>query len=128
MVEGISSPTDLVEFDKDTLQQVADNLRHPGGRVSNPDGGGGTIPTPVSVFGAKSQKRLLVISDLVHYYYMVGRDVTAANVCYTQVGKNFETQWKALKARKDGDVPNVPNGTGFYLVRGAVILVIIVVF
>ena len=69
------------------------------------------ISTPVFVFGAKSQKRLLVISDLVCYYDMVGRDVTAANVCYTHVGKSFETQWKALKARKDGGVPDVPKIT-----------------
>ena len=35
--EGIASPSDLVDFEKDTLAMVAENLRHPGGREPNPD-------------------------------------------------------------------------------------------
>ena len=57
--EGIDSVDDLSDFDKDTLQQVADNLRRPGGRIQDPTPGavvGATIPTPPFVFGAKSQK------------------------------------------------------------------------
>ncbi len=60
--EGIDTVLDLADFDKDTLKQVADNLRRPGGRVPEPDPGaaaGATIPTPTSVFGSKSQMRLL---------------------------------------------------------------------
>ena len=66
--EGISDVDDLADFDKDGLQQVADNLRRPGGRISDPAAGaaaGATIPTPTFVFGAKSQKRLLVACELV---------------------------------------------------------------
>ena len=33
--EGISSPIDLVDFEKDTLAMVAENLRRPGGREPN---------------------------------------------------------------------------------------------
>ena len=29
--EGISRPDDLVDFDKDTIKQIADNLRRPAG-------------------------------------------------------------------------------------------------
>jgi hypothetical protein len=57
--EGISTVDDLSDFDKDTLKQVADNLRHPGGRIQDPTPGavvGATIPTPPFVFGAMSQK------------------------------------------------------------------------
>ena len=57
--EGISIVDDLNDFDKDTLQQVADNLRRPGGRIPDPTPGaapGATIPTTPFVFGAKSQK------------------------------------------------------------------------
>ena len=56
--EGITLVSDLVDFDKNSLQQLADNLRHPGGRVPDPNPGappGSTIPTPLFVFGAKSQ-------------------------------------------------------------------------
>jgi len=69
--EGIETLDDLADFDKDSLQQLADNLWHPGGRVPNPNpvaaAAGATIPTPPFVFGAKSQKCLLVACDLVRY-------------------------------------------------------------
>ena len=48
-LEGIQTVDDLTYFDKEALQQLADNLHHPGGRVPNPDPGaaaGSTIPTP----------------------------------------------------------------------------------
>ena len=47
--EGIEAVSDLADFDKDSLQQLADNLRCPGGHVPDPNPGappGATIPTP----------------------------------------------------------------------------------
>jgi len=35
--EGIVTPGDLIDFDKDTIVMVAENLRRPGGREPNPD-------------------------------------------------------------------------------------------
>ena len=35
--EGITLVADLADFDKDSLQQLVDNLRHPGGRVLDPN-------------------------------------------------------------------------------------------
>ena len=110
--EGITAVSDLADFDKDGLQQLADNLRRPGGRVPDPNPGaaaGATIPTPSFVFGAKSQKRIAVACDLVRFYDTVGRDLTAANLQWTNVMKNFEIQWKALKDRKKEDIPDVPK-------------------
>jgi len=55
--EGIEHLADLLDFDKEALRQVAENLRRPGGRVPNPDPAadpGDTILTPPFVFGAKS--------------------------------------------------------------------------
>ena len=46
-LEGIQSIADLADFEKDSLQQIADNLRKPGGRVH-----GATIPTPAFTYGA----------------------------------------------------------------------------
>ena len=37
--EGIEVVADLADFDKDSLQQLADNLRCPGGHVLNPNPG-----------------------------------------------------------------------------------------
>lgn len=108
--EGIADVDDLGEFDKDGLANLADNLRRPPGRIPDPNGGGATIPTPAFVFGAKSQKRLKVACDLVRYYETVGRELTAANIRWFNVMKNFEIQWKALKERQDGDdTPDVPK-------------------
>ena len=105
---------DLADFEKQSLQQLADNLRKPGGRVPDPDPNTAleaTIPMPAFTYGAKSQKRLTVASDLVRYYQTVGRDLTAANIQWNQVMSNFEIQWKALKGRKDEDDPDVPKIT-----------------
>ena len=91
---------DLADFDKDTLQQLVDNLRHPGERVLDPNRGappGSTIPTPPFVFGAKSQKHIDVPCDLVKYYTTVGHDLTAANLQWSTIMKNFKIQWPASK-------------------------------
>ncbi len=112
VIEGITTVDDLAEFDKDSLQQLADNLRRPGGRVPHPDinpPDGTTIPTPPFTFGIKSQKRLLVATDLVKYYDATGRALTAGNLQWNHVMKNFEVQWKALKAKKEEDPPDVPK-------------------
>jgi hypothetical protein len=61
------------------------------------------------VFGAKSQKRLTVATDMIKYCDATGRDYTAANLQWTHVMKNFETQWKALKAQQKEDPPETPK-------------------
>jgi hypothetical protein len=96
VAEGINSVDDLSEFDKDTIQQVASNLRRP--PAGNPH-----------VFGAKSQKRLIAACEIIRFYETVGRNLTAANIMWNTVIKNFEIQWKALKDKKDGDEPDTPK-------------------
>ena len=112
--EGIQAVSDLADFEKQSLQQLADNLRKPGGRIPHPNPNaalGATIPMRAFTYGAKSQKRLTVACDLVRFYQTVGRDLTAANIQWNQVMSNFEIQWKALKDRKDEDDPDVPKIT-----------------
>ena len=113
-LEGISAVDDLADFNKDSLKQLADNLHHPGGCIPDPNPmavAGATIPMPAFVFGAKSQARLSVACDLVRFYNTVGCDLTAANMHWIQIAKNFETQWKALKSLKDEDDPDDPKIT-----------------
>jgi len=110
--EGMDTVESLADFDKETLSQLADNLRRPGGRIPDPNPGaapGATIPTPAFTFGAKSQKRIGVMCELVRYYLATGRTVTAANIRWGTIGLNFEHQWKAIKDQKDKDVPDVPK-------------------
>jgi hypothetical protein len=90
--EGITNVQDLADFDKESIQQLADNLRRPGGRVLDPNTNaapGATIPTPAFVFGAKSQKRLQVATDLIKYYDATGRDYTTSNLQWTNAMKNL---------------------------------------
>ena len=66
--EEAQSVADLADFEKQSLQQCADNLRKPGGRVPDPNPNaapGATIPTQAFTYGAKSQRRLTVACDLV---------------------------------------------------------------
>ena len=117
-VEEINLVGDLADFDKDTLKQLAENLRRPVGRIPDPTAGqpggapaGATIPTPSFVFGAKSQKRIGVACNLVRFYNTIGRDLAPANIRWNEVIKNFEPQWAALVERKDNDAPDVPKIT-----------------
>ena len=110
--EGITSVSDLADFNKDSLQQRADNLRRPGGRIPDPNPAaqpGSTIPTPPFIFGAKSQRRIAVACDLVNYYRTVGCDLTAANLQWNTLMKNFDVQWTALKEKKGEDSPETPK-------------------
>ena len=64
---------------------------------------------PLFVFDAKSQHRLMVACELVHYYNTIRHDLSAGNMRWSNVMKNFEIQWKALKERKEADDPDVPK-------------------
>ena len=68
----------LGEIDKDTLQHIDNNLGRPGGRVTDPNYVPPnhmpfpapvvpTVPTPLFIFGAKSQKCLQVACELVRF-------------------------------------------------------------
>ena len=94
-VEGIEVVADLADFDKDSLQQLVDNLRRPGGHVPDPNPGapaGATITTPPFVFGVKSQKLIAIACDLVRFYAAVCCDLTAANLQWSTIMKNFKIQ------------------------------------
>jgi hypothetical protein len=94
--KGINTVDDFAEFDKDTINQIASNLRCP------PAG-------QHYVVGAKSQKRLMAATKTVRYYDTVGQTLTSANLMWDTVIERFKIQWKALKHKKDGDEPETPK-------------------
>ena len=54
--EGIQLIGDLADFEKQSLQQLADNLRKPGGRIADPSPNaalGATIRMPAFTYGEK---------------------------------------------------------------------------
>jgi hypothetical protein len=66
--EGITSVDDLAEFRKETISEVAQNLRLPGGREPNPD--------PNTPQGSTSPVQP-VAAELLRYYETVGRATTS---------------------------------------------------
>ena len=111
-IEVITTISDMADFEKETLQQMANNLRKPGGRVPDPNpaaAAGATIPTLPFVFGASLQHRLTVSCELVRYYNTIGRDLSAGNMLWSNVMKNFDIQSKALKECKEVDDPDIPK-------------------
>lgn len=112
MAEGIAMVKDLEEFNDDELKAVQENLTKPAGTVPDTNNVNQRIPAPSSVLGAKSVKRLKVAAVVaVRYYQIVGRDIDAINMHYTNVLKNFGEQWDAIKQKEKDDEPNVPKIT-----------------
>jgi hypothetical protein len=128
VIEGITEVDDLAEYDKESWLVLAQNLKKPSGRIPNPDhvpaqaGANAeaiaaanaiptTIPQPPLVLGAKSQKRLLVASEIVRFYLTIGREIQAGAMMWDPVLKNFDLQWKALETRMksnaDQEVPKI---------------------
>jgi len=99
LVEHIADPGDLIDQDEQTFQQIARNLSRPAN---------GHAPY---VFGASSQQRLLVMSDLVRYYASVGRNHTVANLNYQTTGRSFKLSYSlhAKKKLADNKDPPVPS-------------------
>jgi hypothetical protein len=116
--EGIDHPSDLLEFKKDSLKQIAENLRRPSGRIPDPnagaDGGppvGATISTPPFVLGAKSLQRLITAADIVRYYEACNRPLTAANMQWDPIVRTFQANWEALTTKAGKDAPDTPKIT-----------------
>jgi hypothetical protein len=96
--EGIESPQDLIDFDKDTLHQLAENLRKAPGKESY-------------ALSAKSHKRMLETAEFMRFYQTIGREVDMECIQYETVTKDFMEQWKSLKSRQAAAKPEVPKIT-----------------
>ena len=79
--QGLVSPDDFADFNEDTL-----NIAFKNTRTANP---------PVSI-PAKSTQRLIVASIAYEYYTTTQRKITPQNMHYTNVLRDFYTEWKAI--------------------------------
>lgn len=110
MAEGIATVDDLGEFEDRDFKAIQENLRKPGGTVPDPADASNRIPTPSYVLGAKSLKRLKIAAAAVRYYETIGRELTAANMHFQNVLRNFGEQWEAILKKEtedEGDVPKI---------------------
>ena len=97
--EGLETVDDFAEFDDESLNQIIDNIRRPGGGILDPNPGaatGATIPTPSFVFGSKSQLRLKAAITIAKYYGTVGRTPSAGNMRWNSVIKTLIEHWRSL--------------------------------
>ena len=89
--EEITMLDDLDGFDKSILNQMAVNLRRPGGRMldlNRNTGRGATMHTPIFILGAKTQLRLNATTEIVNHYGTIRYLLTAGNTQWTVI-KNF---------------------------------------
>lgn len=96
--QGIKSPIDLIDFDKDGIDKLIENIQ----KISKKQEG---------FIGAKSQKRLTEAAELVWFYNEIGREIEAGSMDYESVIWDFMKQWTAIKemkdSQKDTEVPKI---------------------
>ena len=113
-LEGMATVDSLGDFDSDGLDTLFLNLKKPGGMVPGPlvnGQPGPMVPSPSFRLPAESANRLRVMSSLVKYYRIVGRDLTAAIVQWNTVGRHFKEAW-ASHVKDPKDSPEVPKVSG----------------
>lgn len=133
--EGIATPADLAEFDKDGFEAIYRNLRKParmlqggpgrgaaghgrgGGRGAGRGGGAaaaaalaGQVWVEVEPFmvPAKSQMRIYACALAAKYYLDTSRDLDPENMRWDVV-QRFHEEWKAILERKKKDDPPTPK-------------------
>jgi hypothetical protein len=112
--EGIDHPTDLKMFKADGFKKIADSLNKPAGRVPNPDANaaiGDTIATPRFAMSAKSWLRLEQAAELVRFYAITQRTLTAANIQWDPVIESSHEYWESLTQQIKDSPPVLPKIT-----------------
>ena len=97
--EGITLVSDHEKFEEDKFKKITDNLKYPPG-IPDLGSPGNIIPQQTFVLGAKFLKRIKVTIKAVRYYASIVRPLSASNMNYRNVLKNFEAKCKSLADRK----------------------------
>lgn len=118
--QGLSHVTDFSEFGEDEIEQATKNMRTsipPIPAVAEVLDNNNVVvvaavpavpPILPVILPAKSTHRLLVASIAYAYYTDTSRDVTAVNMHYTNVLKDFYIEWKAIVAMTKTTSTDVP--------------------
>ena len=107
--EGIASPADLAEFDKNGMESIFRNLRKPAKVLRTGAAGARGELQEVMAYelSAKSQIRLTIAAKAARFYEDTGRELDPDNMLWSVI-KRFDEQFKALLARKVGDSSYIP--------------------
>ena len=112
--EGLATVADLEDFNEEQLDLALKNLRTSiSAQLPTVDNAGviivpGTPGIAPCLVPARQIMRLKVASVAYAYYTSIGRTATPANMNYTNVLKNFYTEWEAIKKLAEEDAPAVP--------------------
>lgn len=107
--EGIATPADLAEFDKNGMESIFRNLRKPSKVLrAGAAGARGELQEVMAYeLSAKSQIRLTIAAKAARFYEDTGRELDPDNMLWSVI-KRFDEQFKALMARKVGDSTYIP--------------------
>lgn len=92
--EGIETPSDLLDFDKDLITQITSSFQK---------------GTPVVPFSAKAQKQTVEAINFLNFYNGIGCEFMPLQIKY-KIMQDFTEQWKFLKKCME-DKPDVPKIT-----------------
>ena len=119
--QGLTIVDDFADFGKDELKEALRNMRTsipgiPGtAAVIEPVTGTEITPAVAAVppvlpviLPARCTQRLTVAAVAWHYYTDTDREVTAANMHYNNILKDFHLEWKAITAMAELASPLVP--------------------
>jgi hypothetical protein len=107
--EGIATPADLTEFDKNGMESIFHNLRKPAKVLCGGTAGARGKLQEVMAYelSAKSQIRLSIAAKSARFYEDTGRKLNPDNMLWSVI-KRFDEQFKALMVRKVGDSSCIP--------------------
>jgi hypothetical protein len=107
--EGITTPADLAEFDKEGMESIFRNLRKPLKVLrAGATGVCGELQEVIAYeLSAKLQICLTIVAQAARFYEDTGRELNPENMLWSVI-KRFDEQFKALMARKTGDSFYVP--------------------
>ena len=120
--EGLATVDDFGDFKPDQIDEAIKNLRTsipgtPGMPAQlHPVTGAIVIPAvppippiPPCIIPARCALRLKIASIAYKYYIDTARTVTSVNMHYTNVLRDFYTEWEAIKQQSKEDKPTVPS-------------------
>jgi hypothetical protein len=107
--EGIATPADLAELDRNRIELIFCNLCKPAKVLRGGVAGARGKLQEVMAYelSAKSQIRLSIAAKAARFYEDTGCKLNPNNMLWSVI-KRFDEQFKALMARKVGDSSYIP--------------------
>ena len=109
--EGITDFRSLVDFDKETMQNLPRVCKQRIDAIAADPAN--NIQAEPEVPGANvssiSVQRLIVACNAARYYHSIGRTMTTGNMHYTNILTNFKVEYEAYEVMKKEDDPTIPK-------------------